>query len=202
MSLKLHQRNHNNYFSILENHYCNDEGKTIYTVHTPLMHRTTTISKTLTDSDSTDIGIASGEEVKADSLAEHSVDETTGHPNFVYIAQIDWRVFDAKIRFGTGHYSGREMLAKELLRMEQLGRHYAFTGQDGKEYRWHLPLTCTKLTSNDTLETPIATFHRGKLFSLKSRAYLEIFPEGLHMMDEILVTFIYIEQQRKEAKEY
>lgn len=41
--------------------------------------------------------------------------------NFMYIAQIDWKVFkSSKIRFGIGHYSGMEVLAKNLFRKEGL----------------------------------------------------------------------------------
>lgn len=41
--------------------------------------------------------------------------------NFMYIAQIDWKVFkSSKIRFGIGHYSGMEVLVKNLFRKEGL----------------------------------------------------------------------------------
>lgn len=41
--------------------------------------------------------------------------------DFMYIAQIDWKVFkSSKIRFGIGHYSGMEVLAKNLFKKEGL----------------------------------------------------------------------------------
>lgn len=43
------------------------------------------------------------------------------HNNFIYLAQIDWgvRAFKgSKIRFGTGQYSGREVMVKDLFRQE------------------------------------------------------------------------------------
>jgi len=230
MSLNFYQR-HRNLEPILKNDFYDDQGQTVYKVHTPAgLNRTTTISKALNDNSLTD---TVGHDASATSLDEglqvavneESVDDSTGlntnsessaptsptpgmlpeaHTNFVYIAQIDWRVIKStKIRFGDGRYSGREVLAKDFFKKQQLGRGYVFTGEDGKEYKWHLDaIVSTKLTSNDTSKTPIATFHRGNLLSKKDPAHLEIFPEGQHMMDEIFVTFIYIEQKRKEAGEY
>lgn len=43
------------------------------------------------------------------------------HNNFIYLAQIEWgvRAFKgSKIRFGTGQYSGREVMVKDLFRQE------------------------------------------------------------------------------------
>ncbi|KAE9405830.1 hypothetical protein BT96DRAFT_988075 [Gymnopus androsaceus JB14] len=123
--------------------------------------------------------------------------------NFTYLAQIDWRVFkSSKIRFGEGQYSyaGREVHVKDLFKKQGWGwwgRHRVFTGEDGNEYRWRLGRTRPELTLNDALKTPIATFHNQRLFSRQGCAYLEIFPQGQHMVDEIFVTFIYIERIRR-----
>jgi len=40
----------------------------------------------------------------------------------------------------------------------------------------------------------------GYLFSGKEKSYLEIQPEGEHMLDYIMVTFVYIEKLRKERE--
>ncbi|KIK64382.1 hypothetical protein GYMLUDRAFT_39929 [Collybiopsis luxurians FD-317 M1] len=119
--------------------------------------------------------------------------------NFEYIAQIDWRVFrSSKIRFSKGRFSGKEVLVSELFRKEGwgwLGRHRVFTGEDGKEYKWRLRNTYCELTLKDANNTPVATYHPEILS--RRKPYLEIFPEGQDMMDELFVTFTYIERLRK-----
>jgi len=61
-----------------------------------------------------------------------------------------------------------------------------------------------KLVKNNSAKTPVAKFHRRNFGfwskSKKSPAYLEIFPEGEHMVDEIFSTFIYIEKIRSEQE--
>lgn len=149
MSLNFYQR-HRNLEPILKNDFYDDQGQTVYKVHTPAgLNRTTTISKALNDNSLTD---TVGHDASATSLDEglqvavneESVDDSTGlntnsessaptsptpgmlpeaHTNFVYIAQIDWRVIKStKIRFGDGRYSGREVLAKDFFKKQQLGR--------------------------------------------------------------------------------
>ncbi|KIK64381.1 hypothetical protein GYMLUDRAFT_161037 [Collybiopsis luxurians FD-317 M1] len=119
--------------------------------------------------------------------------------NFEYTAQIDWRIIRSpRIRFANGRYSGQEVLASDMFRKEGWGwwgRHRVFTGEDGKEYKWRLRSTYCELSINDTGKTPVAKYH-AKAFS-KDKPFLEIFPEGLHMLDEIFVTFMYVEQLRR-----
>ncbi|KAJ3812074.1 hypothetical protein EV368DRAFT_44521, partial [Lentinula lateritia] len=123
--------------------------------------------------------------------------------NFIYVAQIDWKVFrSSKIRFGTGQYSGLEIPAKDLFRKEGWGfwgRHRVFIGEDGQEYRWNFGRDSSPGTYI-RLAILVATFHQERLFSKNNTARLEIFPPGQHMIDEILVTFTYIERLRR-AKE-
>ncbi|KAJ4471085.1 hypothetical protein C8J55DRAFT_178152 [Lentinula edodes] len=200
-SLNLHQRRPHDIEAILENTYFDDNGNTIYTVHTPLKlfdsTSITTISKVVHGHSDSD---------KARSLPPDGDDKhpTPSHEadgyrsTFEYIAQIEWKILESsKIRFGWGQHSGREVLVKDFLRKKGWGsggRHRVFTAEDGKEYQWRLSSGHSELVSYDALKTRIATFHPLVMFnSKKNRARLEIFPPGLHMVDEIFVTFIYIE---------
>ncbi|KAF5345048.1 hypothetical protein D9758_010441 [Tetrapyrgos nigripes] len=131
-----------------------------------------------------------------------TVVDATGLP-FKYIAQIDWRrVRSTKFRFG----DGKEVLSKDFFRRESwgwYGRHRVFKAlSDGAEYKWILGAWVPSLRTNDASKTPIAQFHRRRLglFSKKAPAYLEIYPQGEHMVDEIFTTFIYIEKIRKEKE--
>ena len=56
-----------------------------------------------------------------------------------------------------------------------------------------------QLALNDESKTPIARYHR-RLIGLvvqTYKAYLEIFPEGEAIVDEIVITFIYVEMLRR-----
>jgi hypothetical protein len=60
-----------------------------------------------------------------------------------------------------------------------------------------------QLFLNDSSKTPIAKFHRqhaGSKDKEPVQASLEIFEEGLHMVDLIVVTFVYIEKMRKDRE--
>ncbi|KAF9522243.1 hypothetical protein CPB83DRAFT_730437, partial [Crepidotus variabilis] len=74
-----------------------------------------------------------------------------------------------------------------------------FAGPDGQMYVWKIGLDKCKLFVKDT-ETPIATFHREYLgvLSPAQTASLEIYPQGEHMVDDIITTFIYMERLRTE----
>ncbi|KAK7040293.1 hypothetical protein VNI00_009761 [Paramarasmius palmivorus] len=121
---------------------------------------------------------------------------------FEYLAQIDWKFFaSSKFRFG----NGSEIQTKEFFRKEgwgPYGRHRVFKAKDGKEYKWNLGLVRSELFMKDAAKTPVAKFHRKciRMFGKSVPAYLEIFPAGEHMADEIFVTFIYIEKLRKEKE--
>ncbi|THU85546.1 hypothetical protein K435DRAFT_685306, partial [Dendrothele bispora CBS 962.96] len=70
-----------------------------------------------------------------------------------------------------------------------------FKASNGIEYRWILGAWVPMLQTNDTAKTPIATFHRRKhsFLSESEPAYLEIHPAGKHMIDDIFMTFIFVE---------
>ncbi|KIK64377.1 hypothetical protein GYMLUDRAFT_39922 [Collybiopsis luxurians FD-317 M1] len=190
MSFNLYQKQHN-LEPVLNNTWYDDEGYTVYTCHTPFRvspHRTTTISKSVREVNNDDTGNDQNSETP-------SVDRT----NIIYLAQIDWNIIkSSKMRFGSGRFSGREIEAKEYIKKEGwslYGRNCTFTGEDGKKYKWRIVGLNPELILNDTSETPVALFHRETL-STKS-SHLEVFPTGQHMVDEIFVTFIYIEQLRR-----
>ncbi|KAF9463416.1 hypothetical protein BDZ94DRAFT_1258742 [Collybia nuda] len=82
------------------------------------------------------------------------------------------------------------------------GRHRAFTGPDGKEYKWLLEKYISKLIINDEVQTLVAQFHRKNLgiIGKAQPAWLEITDAGRSIIDTILVTFIYIEKMRKDKE--
>lgn len=68
-------------------------------------------------------------------------------------------------------------------------RQRVITGPDGRTYRWDHPV----LELNDGSKTPIAIYTRSPRKS-RLQATLEIMPEGEHMQDLIVLTWVYVEK--------
>ncbi|KAJ3884708.1 hypothetical protein GG344DRAFT_71133 [Lentinula edodes] len=104
-SLNLHQRRPHDIEAILENTYFDDNGNTIYTVHTPLKlfdsTSITTISKVVhghSDSDKARSLPPDGDDKHPTPSHEADGDRST----FEYIAQIEWKILESsKIRLGS-----------------------------------------------------------------------------------------------------
>ncbi|KAL0570687.1 hypothetical protein V5O48_011275 [Marasmius crinis-equi] len=73
----------------------------------------------------------------------------------------------------------------------------------GQKYKWHRGLQKSKLT--DKFKNTVASYeesHSSLLSSKrKSPAKLSVTPAGMQFLDEIVVTFVYIEQKLKEEAE-
>jgi hypothetical protein len=68
------------------------------------------------------------------------------------------------------------------------------------ECRWQKVIF--KLALNDESKTPVARSHRSNIgiFGKPCQARLEIFPGFEHLMDIILVTYIFVEKSRKDRE--
>jgi len=170
--------------SPLRSVYTNEFGEAIYKVETPLKLSGQTI--TIARSIPADI--------------PHRDGEAALENRFAHLAQIDWRYIEStKIRF-----AGNDLDDKTFFRKEGLGwyglRDRVFTATDGKEYKWFLGARIPELKLNDESKTPVAQFHEKiGVFKQARPAFLEIFPAGEHMVDEILVTFVYIAKLKEDA---
>ncbi|KAJ3752334.1 hypothetical protein EV360DRAFT_55396 [Lentinula raphanica] len=178
MSINLYQKRAH-LEPILNNVFQDAEGHTVYDCHTPHTispHRTTTISKSLSNE---------------------------GREGFEYVAQIDWRTIrSSKIRFANGRLGGQEVEINKYLRkdgwslMSGTGRNYTFTCEDGEDYTWRNGTLHLRMFRRDDLDNPVAVYTRE---TFTKGGHLEVFPSAQHLMDEIIVTFIYVEQKNVEA---
>jgi len=96
-----------------------------------------------------------------------------------------------------------------------------FTGPDGVQYRWALgamgmnfpkvslfsasPVSSTlnhgmKLVTADEKKIVIADFHHAHHFRKKQKARLEVQPAGMGMLDYIVLTFVFVENKRRERE--
>ncbi|KAJ7142142.1 hypothetical protein C8R43DRAFT_582603 [Mycena crocata] len=168
--------------------YTDATGAPRYKVNTPfkLSHRTTAISRAI-----------EGEIPRRNSWSDN-VDE---EQRFASLAHINWRVFESSVI----RFRGSELATRDLFRKDGwgcYGRHRIFTALDGREYKWILGAYTSQLKVNDDTETVVARYRPKKLglFSKPRKASLEILPPFEHLMDEILVTFVYIERVRKQKE--
>ncbi|KAJ7457965.1 hypothetical protein B0H11DRAFT_2062080 [Mycena galericulata] len=120
---------------------------------------------------------------------------------FGLLAQLCWYLRSPSvIRFG-----GEEIDPATFFRKVEMPWYVklpvrVFTGKDGKEYKWSCSMHhTTQLRLNDGSDTLVAEYHPRSLglISKKRDPCLEIFPPFEHMVDEILITFIYIERLRR-----
>ncbi|KAI0062123.1 hypothetical protein BV25DRAFT_1825987 [Artomyces pyxidatus] len=77
-----------------------------------------------------------------------------------------------------------------------------FTASDGRAYRWILgALTCW-LKPDDGSDVEIARYHPRKLgiFGKARKAFLEVSPDGVPILDELIMTFIWVEMRRRDRE--
>ncbi|RDB19297.1 hypothetical protein Hypma_013597 [Hypsizygus marmoreus] len=148
-----------------------------------------------------DGGRSSGEAEVDEAEAREEVDM---RDRFALLAQIEHKTVTSSImRFG-----GDEVETKTYFKKKGwgwYGRNRVFTAPDGREYKWLLKMFTSELILYDPHEktkTHVAKFHPRSLGIIRKAhpAYLEIFPAGEHMVETILITFIYIEKLRKDKE--
>ncbi|ESK89113.1 hypothetical protein Moror_5286 [Moniliophthora roreri MCA 2997] len=75
----------------------------------------------------------------------------------------------------------------------------SFIASDGKSYKWKVDWDSTVLVINDGSHTLTAAYDSGSLgfFSNSRPPTLNILPHGVQIADEIIATWIYMEQKRR-----
>ncbi|KDQ54056.1 hypothetical protein JAAARDRAFT_196820 [Jaapia argillacea MUCL 33604] len=156
-----------------------EQDHLIYKIHTPkkFLHSTTTITRYSRPS-------------SPEGESEREEEE---------LARIHWRYIQ----------HSRLVLEGKIFRVPNMlertgfcGRDRKFTAPDGLEYRWVMRNHSMKLVLDDTSDTIVVKFHEGSpgYLSPKRRSYLEIFPNGQHMIDIIVATFVYAEWKRRARR--
>jgi len=171
--------------SPLNSVFTNEDGQAIYKVKIPMfkLPLVTSISRVIPN-----------------DLPQEDADPDM-RDNYTFMAQIDFHVISpSKIKLAGSEFTSKNYFRKEGWGI--YGRHRAFTGPDNRQYKWLLKATVPKLILNDGSKSTVAKFHHKKLGIVGGSrpACLEIFPIGEHMVDTILVTFIYVEKKRKDRE--
>ncbi|KAF8888287.1 hypothetical protein BD779DRAFT_1785833 [Infundibulicybe gibba] len=123
---------------------------------------------------------------------------TSSRDQFGHLARVKWHNPNSS----TIRMSGEEIKTEDFFRKvgwgRCIGRSRIFTAPDGKEYKWKIGMGSSTLRANDSTKTRIAKYHPGNYIINRRPASLEISPAGEHIVDVILVTFIYIEMIRQD----
>ncbi|KAG6819714.1 hypothetical protein H0H93_009330 [Arthromyces matolae] len=174
--------------SHLNSSFTNDDGQVLYKVETPFVFGAQV--STVTCVVPNDIPHAS------DGKVEPSMQD-----RFAYMGKVEHNLVSSSvIHFGGNAYQTKDYLRKDGWGV--YGRNRVFTAADGREYKWLSRSSSSKLITNDASKTLVAKFHR-RSYGIIGKAHpasLEIFQEGEHMIQEILMTFIYIEKIRQDSE--
>ncbi|KAG2365619.1 hypothetical protein BDR07DRAFT_1398215 [Suillus spraguei] len=128
-----------------------------------------------------------------------NVDSYHMRDQFEVLGEIEWHQFGSS-KFRTG---GTEIETNQFIpRKGLLSGKRVFTGPDGRPYRWDLTFNVVILSRNDGSRMEVARFHRATLgiIGKKRKAMLEVSPEMAHMMDTVIMTFVYVEQLRRDKE--
>jgi len=76
-----------------------------------------------------------------------------------------------------------------------------FQAGDGRKYRWKIDGGCPLLVTDDQ-SLPVAIYRKAKggIFSASRPASLDITPQGMHILDDIVTTFAWFEGKRKQKQ--
>ncbi|TFK64519.1 hypothetical protein BDN72DRAFT_846505 [Pluteus cervinus] len=130
-------------------------------------------------------------------------DQGTSADRYASLAQVEFHVLVPSVF----RIDGKELKTTVFFKnggptAESLGSSRKFVGPDGKEYKWILGEKAPSLVLNDDPRIVVAKFQekQHRIFSKSRLAFLEISSVGMHMVDLIFVTFVYIETLRKEKE--
>ncbi|KAJ8474957.1 hypothetical protein ONZ45_g3782 [Pleurotus djamor] len=173
----------------LNSTFTDEDGQATYKVQTPFKFfgdRVTTINRV----------------VHSDSVGSEDGAKKSESPNqqLLRLAEIEWKSDVSLSRF---KYREKDITISEFFykgKQGWRGKDRVFTGSDGQEYRWRIHASHAELTRQDRTRTPIARYEpeEVQIIGKSKKATLEIYPEGEHMVDTIIVSFVYIEKLRKE----
>jgi len=124
----------------------------------------------------------------------------TDGPTEAVVGSIEWHWF------GSSKFTIRGMELKSNVFFPSQGileRTRTFIGPDGRPYKWVMYMSEVALWLDDGSEIEIARYHKAELgiFGKRKSAFLEIAPRVEHMLDYVVLTFIYVEKLRMDRED-
>jgi hypothetical protein len=125
----------------------------------------------------------------------------SGSDNHTKLAEIEFDKHSPPIiRYDSGRVDREEdFFSDGDLSSDERLRKRIFRAPDQREYVWKIhDKTELFLRENNRSKTRIAKFHRGHSGILhRSHPYLEVVPEGEHIVDFIFLTFVFVTSLRR-----
>ncbi|KIL54851.1 hypothetical protein M378DRAFT_677925 [Amanita muscaria Koide BX008] len=155
--------------------YVNNDDQVLYVVETPNTGRFRTVST-----------------VKRTTSSKNGPDSSTD--NFTNVGELVYNHSSSRsfIRLGGQEYGTSRFFSKVGWKNDLV-----FTGPESVEYKWRLGNKTLQLVRRNADKTPIALFHPESIESpsRKPPASLEIFSEGAHMVDLIIITYVFAQKE-------
>jgi len=117
---------------------------------------------------------------------------------FTHLATIEWNTIkSSRLAYGGFDVSMSDFMPSTGI--FALRRVFA-APVEGRSFKWKLGVYKSTLELNDDSKAPVARGHRSNVGILGKpcQARLEIFPGFEHLVDIILVTYIFVERRRKD----
>ncbi|KAI0044129.1 hypothetical protein FA95DRAFT_301981 [Auriscalpium vulgare] len=115
------------------------------------------------------------------------------------VAQIEWHYWSQSVFriHGETREVKEYMPSKGVFQTQRV-----FTAKNGRKYKWQIGSNSCKLEVDDGTKTVVARFHRSSLgiIGKKHRVYLEVTQEVMPIIDEVIMTFIWVEKRREEGE--
>ncbi|KZP21156.1 hypothetical protein FIBSPDRAFT_1044321 [Athelia psychrophila] len=181
-----------NHARVRNTNFCDEAGQVLYKSDTPgsclSCNRTTKISK------------AAPYEKQAYEKQDDRSTTDGGSDHFDDLAAIEWHTLGSSVLT----YGGLERPMKEFMPSKGIfAQHRVFTAPgDGRSFRWTLGTCTSSLVLDDGSKTPVAQSHRSNsgVLGKPRQARLEIFAGFEHLVDVILVGYVFVEKLRKERE--
>ncbi|KAF9528210.1 hypothetical protein CPB83DRAFT_854648 [Crepidotus variabilis] len=128
------------------------------------------------------------------------IEDAAFQDTFERVGEVEYRHFGtSRVKFGEKEESINTFFKKG--EKANFLKDRIFVGSDGREYKWKLNKKDCELFLNDT-NTLVALYRPRKTSYATGPqpATLDIFQQGCHIADLIVVTFTYIERVRYEAE--
>ncbi|KAH7924069.1 hypothetical protein BV22DRAFT_1013988 [Leucogyrophana mollusca] len=108
--------------------------------------------------------------------------------NEVEVGRVIWHPSRAAL-----YVDGRELSVHRSI----FGSSRTFTASNEQSYKWTFHEGTSLLASNDSRQAPAATFTPSNKLN---PALLHLTPHGLTFVNEIILTFVYVEGERRNAQ--
>ncbi|KAH7882509.1 hypothetical protein F5I97DRAFT_1905650 [Phlebopus sp. FC_14] len=133
---------------------------------------------------------------KKTTISKHSTWRSFGVSSEV-VAVIDWHW----IRSPTIHFRGQAVSAKTMFTRRFWTSNRSFVASDGQTYKWKIKSTNCSLRAEKS-STELAKYHKRNFGIMKAShpPYLEVSPSILHILDDIVTSFVYVEKVSRDEQ--